>query len=221
MSALLALVAACDRAPAPSAPEAVESVPIVDSTPSDARSPTTTPFPTLAGDVIASTDTLDTLRARHGEANVVATKVPGAEGEEFDGWLLYPDDASRRIHVYLDDAGKPSTARLLDTESTWQREDGIRMGMTLAELVEKNGAPIGFLGFDWDYGGGITNWNGGRLQRDPPLGPVQLCPPETDATAEPGYPAGDAEFDSGNAWVVAHPPTVCEFSVNLTPWPMR
>lgn len=79
--------------------------------------------------------------------------------------------------------------------------------------------PIGFLGFDWDYGGAITNWNNGRLHRDPPLGAVQLCPPETDATAESGYPSGDAEFDSGNAWVVAHPPTVCEFSVDLAPPP--
>jgi hypothetical protein len=91
------------------------------------------------------------------------------------------------------------------------------MGRTLAELAARNGAPVGFTGFDWDYGGSCCDWHGGRLEHDPPTGGLTLCPPETDATADPGYPMGDAQFDSNHPWVVAHPPTVCEFSVALAP----
>jgi hypothetical protein len=175
-------------------------------------------FVALDASLVDAADTLDTLRARLGADQVVAARVPGAEGEEFDGWLLFPNDPSRRIYIYLDDAtGRPSMLRLLDRESRWQRSDGIRMGRTLAELAARNGAPVGFTGFDWDYGGSCCDWHGGRLERDPPTGGMTLCPPETEATAEPGYPMGDAQFDSNHPWVVAHPPAVCEFSLALDP----
>jgi hypothetical protein len=207
--------------PAPASDPATTTEPApLDDSPGKALQGPAPGFRMLAGNVIQAKDTLAALRARHGETNVVATKVPGAEGEEFDGWVLFPEDATRRLHVYLDGAGAPEMARVLDRESGWQRTDGIRMGLTLTELARRNGAPVGFMGFDWDYGGAITNWNRGRLQRDPPLGSAQLCPPETEASAEPGYPAGDTEFDSNHPWVLAHPPLVCEFSVNLAPEPV-
>lgn len=174
----------------------------------------------LDASVVAPTDTLESLQLRHGDASVVAAKVPGAEGEEFDGWRLYPADPARRLHVYLDDAGRVSMLRVLDRESRWQRgSDGIRMGRTLTELAARNGKPVGFTGFDWDYGGSCCDWNGGALERDPPTGGMTLCPPQTDATSDPAYPMGDAQFDSNHPWVVAHPPTVCEFSVTFEPRP--
>jgi hypothetical protein len=203
----------------PSAPETIAPAPVADGAPNDAGVAPADVGTELGANVIAPDDTLATLRARHGDAQAVAAKVPGAEGEELDGWLLFPDDATRRVYVYLDDDGRPALARVLDRESTWRRIDGVHTGLTLAELAQRNGAPVGFMGFDWDYGGVVTDWHGGRLQRDPPLGGMQLCPPETEATAEPGYPAGDGEFDSTNPWVVAHPPVVCAFDLNLAPPP--
>jgi hypothetical protein len=177
-------------------------------------------YAALDDSVIAATDTLDTVRARVGATQVVAGKVPGAEGEEFDGWHVYPDDPARRLYVYLDDAThRPVLLRVLDVESTWQRGDGIRMGRTLAELAERNGKPVGFTGFDWDYGGGCCDWNGGALERDPPTGGMTLCPPQTEAVSDPDYPMGDAQFDSNHPWVVAHPPAVCEFSLPIEPRP--
>lgn len=175
-------------------------------------------YAALDASVVGAADTLDTLRARFGERNVIAARVPGAEGAQFDGWQLFPDDPARRVHVYLDDAqAHPSLLRVLDRASRWQRGDGIRMGRTLTELAARNGAPVGFTGFDWDYGGSCCDWNAGALERDPPAGGMTLCPPPTEATADPGYPMGDAQFDSTHPWVVAHPPVVCEFSIALEP----
>ncbi|MGH8030559.1 MAG: hypothetical protein ACREO3_11570 [Arenimonas sp.] len=209
------------------------NAPISTSAPASATTPESTPaampqatraaeaatttdpgFVALDSSVIAASDTLDTLRKRLGAANVVNAKVPGAEGEEFDGWRVFADDPTRSLYIYLDDAGThPTLVRVLDRESHWQRADGIRMGRTLTELAQRNGAPVGFTGFDWDYGGSCCDWHDGKLARDPAMGGMTLCPPETAATADADYPMGDAQFDSNHPWVVAHPPTVCEFGL--------
>lgn len=161
-----------------------------------------------------ATDTLESLQARHGTNNAVAGKVPGAEGEEFDGWILYPDDPAKRVYVYLDDHGKPEVLRILDQESTWQRSDGIRMGLGLDELARRNGKPIEFSGFGWDYGGNISSWGGGTMEKQLADGGFGLCPPDfPDDQYPPGYPEGEATFSSALPIVLAHPPVVCTFAV--------
>jgi hypothetical protein len=169
----------------------------------------------LLDTVATATDTLPSLRDRYGAANIKAEKVPGAEGEELPGWILYPDVPERRVYIYPDESGThPSLLRVLDGESTWRRSDGIRMGMTLAELVVRNGRPIQFSGFGWDYGGAIHDWHGGALEKG--AGGLTLCPPEfADGQYPENYPSGDAEFSSADALVVRYPPTVCEFTVVL------
>jgi hypothetical protein len=220
--ALCLALAGCNRAPAPDEAKAAPTPPPAPTiAPTAALIPATDAgFVALDASVIRPDDTLESARKRLGAGKVVPARVPGAEGEEFDGWLAYPDDPKRRLYVYLDDAtARPVMLRVLDVESTWQRGDGIRMGRTLAELAERNGKPVGFTGFDWDYGGGCCDWHGGRLERDPPTGGMTLCPPPVDAATDPDYPMGDAQFDSTNAWVVAHPPSVCEFSLAFEPSP--
>lgn len=161
-----------------------------------------------------ATDTLASLRARHGDANVVAGKVPGAEGEEFDGWILYPDDPAKRVYVYLDDKGQPEVLRILDQESTWKRSDGIQMGLGLDELAKRNGKPIEFSGFGWDYGGNISSWNDGAMEKQLADGGFGLCPPEfPNDESPPGYPIGEATFSSALPVVIANPPVVCTFAV--------
>ncbi len=165
-------------------------------------------------DVITATDTLASARARHGAANVVAGKVPGAEGEELAGWILFPDDPAKRAFVYLDATGHPEVVRILDQESTWQRSDGIRMNLGLDELVKRNGKPIEFTGFGWDYGGNIHNWGGGTMEKQLADGGFGLCPPEfPDDQFPPGYPEGEGTFSSTLPVVSAYPPIVCTFAV--------
>jgi hypothetical protein len=174
--------------------------------------------PTMAASTldaaVGAADTIESLRARHGAANLRIGKVPGAEGEEFDGWILYPDDPARRAYVYLDDKGRPEVVRILDQESTWQRSDGIRMNLGLDDLARRNGKPIDFSGFGWDYGGNISSWNGGTMEKQLADGGFGLCPPEfPDDQYPPGYPEGEGTFSSTLPIVVAHPPVVCTFAV--------
>jgi hypothetical protein len=128
--------------------------------------------------------------------------------------VLYPDDAKRRIDVFLDEGGThPASLRIAAESSPWQRADGIRIGLTSKELQAMNGKPFEFLGFDWDYGGAITDWREGKLAAaNGGGGPVQLCPPES---VPDHYPSGDSPFGSDDPGMRKSPATVCEFSVNI------
>lgn len=129
------------------------------------------------------------------------------------GWVLFPAEPLRRVEVYLDDAGAHPATLIVRDHSSWVRADGLRIGLDLRALETLNGRPFAFSGFDWDYGGYVSDWKGGRLAHAGHFaGPVRLCPP--DGTPE-SYPAGDRDFMSDLPAVRAAPPTVCELGVEL------
>lgn len=54
-------------------------------------------------------------------------------------------------------------------ESPYHFVNGIKIGMTLNELVELNGGtPVSLYGFGWDYGGTFIDFNKGKLSGDLP-----------------------------------------------------
>ena len=125
--------------------------------------------------------------------------------------VLYPNDASRRIDVFLDEAGKhPATLRVSGERSVWRRSDGIRLGLRANELQRMNGRPFELTGFYWDYGGTIMGFGGDKLaDGEASLGFVRMCPADD---APDDYPAGEGTVRSDTPALVAHPPYVCEFS---------
>lgn len=198
--------AAARDAPAGAGPAtAAPTTPAADATAAPAG---TQPAPASADDATAFSlpgrfspqDTVATLQARYGAANVQAGEVPGAEGERVEGVTLFPDDPQRRAYLYFDDDKAMrglSMVRVLDLPSRWRLDDGIAIGMPLAELVRRNGKPITFYGLDWDYGGTISGWNGGKLENGPPpkiFRGIGLSVREDIGDAP--YPTGDGEFSS-------------------------
>ena len=82
--------------------------------------------------------------------------------------------------------------------------------------------PFRFLGFDWDYGGYVSNWTEGSLATSflpPGMLAVRLEPPElAEGEQRPeGYPSGDSEFPSDLASVKAQPPIVSEIGLSFVP----
>jgi hypothetical protein len=153
----------------------------------------------LPGPLSAATGP-DGLRRIYGAQNVEEGQVPGAEGEMFHGVILFPKDPSRTAYVYFQDEKTLtglSLVRVFGPVSQWKLDNGIGIGTPLSDVLRRNGKPIRFYGLDWDYGGTITEWNGGKLaprDDDPVRRAIHLGARE--GAAARGYPMGDREFSS-------------------------
>lgn len=84
------------------------------------------------------------------------------EGESAPGLALYAD-SPEEVEVLLDDDGFVILYRLAQKDSKWATTGGVKVGTTIQELQAANGQAFKFTGFDWDYGGTVTNWNGGAF----------------------------------------------------------
>lgn len=126
--------------------------------------------------------------------------IDGAEGETSRGIVLFADDPARRAEIFPQDATKLrgiASIRVSGKQSRWHLDNGIHLGMTLAELAAANGKAVTFSGLDWDYGGGILDWHGGRLaprEGDTLFRSVVLSHDE-ESQAD-SFPLGDGEFRS-------------------------
>jgi hypothetical protein len=207
--ACLCLLAACSR-PQPDSHEAVGAAkPAPAASPVPAEPPPIVNAPAdesaeyvLPG-IFAPDTTVETLRTRFGEAQVEIGNVPGAEGETFRGVILFPGDRTRRAYLYFQDEPALrglSLVRVFEPDTRWRLDNGIAIGMTLDELVKRNGRAIGYTGLGWDYGGTVTDLHDGALAppgndavvRSWKLGPRDI---EHEAAAN-AYPVGEGTFSS-------------------------
>lgn len=145
---------------------------------------------------------VEQLRQLFGADNVaIDERLPGAEGEEFRGVRLFDGDPTRRARVYFQDSETLRGLSIVVVDepgSRWRLDNGLKMGQTLAELARLNGKPLRFYGLDWDYGGAVSDWNGGALapkDGDPVRRNARLGLAE-DAPTQAKVPAGDGEFSS-------------------------
>jgi hypothetical protein len=156
----------------------------------------------LPGDFAPDT-TVETLRKRFGGAQVKIGNVPGAEGETFRGIILFPDDSTRRAYLYFQDEQALrglSLMRVFEPDTRWHLDNGIAMGMTLDELVKRNGRPIEYTGLGWDYGGTVTDLHDGALTpsgNDAVMRSWKLGAKDAESdVASKAYPVGEGTFSS-------------------------
>jgi len=140
--------------------------------------------------------TIDDLKARYGEANVVAGTLDDGE----PGVTLFPDDPTRRAYVRFHGDQNDPTALLAsitvtDEESRWRGKGGIRVGSSFAEVRKANGNAFYYWGFSdgrgtvrdtWDVGG-LDVVEGDRLYFS------------VDLQAKPGTPANVLPNDEPSA----------------------
>lgn len=169
--------------------------------------------------------TIADLQALYGQGNVRTGDVPGPEGSTEQGAILFPDDPARRAYAYFHDDMQPrrlASVQVFDPESRWQLERGVRIGMPFDALRRLNGKPFRFGGLGWDYGGYVSDWNGGTLaERD---GDPMLIGVRLDASAEAQvqadtYPIGEGGYSSDDpAWPqMAAALLVSQISVSFPP----
>lgn len=132
-----------------------------------------TTFAAAAGDSIDCTGvwspatTEEALVKQFGRENVKRGKIYVAEGEETPGTLVFPNDETKRIEIVWKETKKrrkPEWIRV-PMGSTWTTLAGLRTGTPLLAVEKMNRAPFQLSGFDWDYGGMVTDWRGGALAK--------------------------------------------------------
>lgn len=155
--------------------------------------------------LLGATTSEKALNANFGAKNIKQEKITLAEGEERPGTVIYPDKPKWRASVVWKNAKKRDSAELIivsDKPSSWRVSNGITTGTTLLELEKMNGKPFKFSGFDWDMGGNVVSWNGGKLEKElksksgkVSIG-VQLAPPAGKTT--PNGLSGDQDILSSD-----------------------
>jgi hypothetical protein len=104
------------------------------------------------------------LAAQFGAANVKRANIYVAEGNETPGTVVFPNDEKRRVEIVWRDGKRQKVEWLrIPSGSQWTTFAGIGIGTTLEEVEKRNGRAFKLYGFDWDYGGGVTDWRGGKL----------------------------------------------------------
>ncbi len=128
-----------------------------------------------------------------GAANVKNASVYRGEGQSVPGTIVFDKDPKRRMEITWTAAKKVGDITISGQSSVWHTAEGISLGTTLAELQRLNGKPFKFSGFDWDYGGLIQSWQGGKLETGLKKIWPTLVPGPKDSSE--GV-SGDGEFSS-------------------------
>lgn len=219
---ILLLLTACSGDEAPPAPTPVAAAPV----PTPPVVPESDLY-TLAvgGNGFRADMDLTALQNRYGADKVSLQDVPLGEGESESGAVIHADDPSRRAYVYFVDGNTKSSISAIyirDGQSIWVGPMGLKLGMTSLELERLNGKPFRFLGFEWDYGGYVSNWTEGTLASAflaPGQLSLRLAPPELadGAARADGYPMGESEFASDIPPVREQPPVVIEMGLGFVP----
>lgn len=218
-------------APAKPKPKPVAAKPPTDDKPDDdpdAKAPPKAPAPPKpaqpvhaiacsAGAFAKRSDHLKLAQA-YGVHNVDFTDVPGDDGSTLMASVVFPNDPKRRLEVLWDDDTQREGTRMIviEGQSTWQAQKGVRLGLTLAALEKLNGKPFKIMGFDKGHGMAmVSDWNGGALGvlTDGCKIGVQFKPDPKAATDAVSAASGDKEFASTDPAIRAAKPTVGEIIV--------
>lgn len=167
---------------------------------------------------VAPEDSAKSLMQRYGQEAVIQADLRVAEDITYKGVVLLPRASDRRIEVrFTDDTLSRVAALTLRDVARTSRWNvvGITIGSTLAEVEKVNGKPFLVNGFEWDYGGLVTDWNGGRLGRPLQGGcTVRLRFDKYDAAPD-GMVGDGVKVSSANPTLRKWGPVVTEIGVNF------
>lgn len=144
------------------------------------------------------------------------------ENESFAGStvgasILFPKDPKHRLEIWWQNPASRSGTYLIliNGQSTWSAPNGLKLGLTLAELEKLNHKPFKLKGFDKDGTASVSDWDGGALSKIPGdcKSGVSLKP---DAKAAPDAVtalSADKEYSSDDAQMREVKPKVSEILI--------
>jgi hypothetical protein len=126
-------------------------------------------------------------------------------GTKVGASILYPKDPKRRLEIWWQNPANRSGTYLIliNGKSAWGAPNGLKLGLTLAELEKLNHKPFKLKGFDKDGTATVSDWDGGTLSKIPgdcksgvSLQPDTKAAPDavTALTADKEYSSNDPQM---------------------------
>lgn len=158
------------------------------------------------------------LAQAYGVHNVDFAQVTGDDGSAMMASVLFPNDPKRRLEVLWDDDAQRAGTRMIviEGQSTWAAQKGVRLGLPLAALEKLNGKPFKLMGFEKDGGMAVvSDWNGGALSllTDGCKIGVQFKPDSKAPPTALSAAGSDKEFASSDPAIRAAKPVIGEIIV--------
>jgi hypothetical protein len=156
---------------------------------------------------------IEDIKSIFGEENITKTLIYIGEGEELPGLKLFEKDPEKTIELLLNEDSSVASARINLPTTKWTVLEKITVSTSLSSLESINQKPFKLYGFEWDYSGYITDWNGGVLSKYKQHMQITLDPSYFNESAM--NVMGDAEFFSNNKDMVSMKPEIYEIWINL------
>jgi hypothetical protein len=154
-----------------------------------------------------------TFAERFGAENLTNQTLPGPEGESYEATLVFADDPTRRLEItWNEDHTAVSSAMVSNAGTQWRGAAGYTIGTSIGDIERLNVMPFKLWGFDWDYGGWVSDWSVGALSQNPICTTRVRFTPRDEANTEA---MGDSEFSSNDPAIRAADPIVSEFGLAI------
>jgi hypothetical protein len=158
----------------------------------------------------------DAVVRAFGSGNVTyrALQVPG-DDDNTKGTVIFAGRPARQIEIIWKDQKSRNRPSLVTFGPAWRTAEGITVGADLAAVEKLNGGPFTLSGFEWDFGGTVTDWKGGTLAKQ--NGGCRLVVRFGISYENPGKAhdavAGDKDFSSRDPKMIAVKPAVREIAI--------
>ena len=108
------------------------------------------------------------LKMIYGESNLKDERICGPECvDSVDVTKLFPGTFNEAIIYWKDKAWHKTISMIVCYQegAQYHTDKGLKIKSGIIELLQLNGKKISFMGFGWDYGGTITSYNEGTLEK--------------------------------------------------------
>ncbi|CAL4866861.1 hypothetical protein MMA231_01106 [Asticcacaulis sp. MM231] len=161
-------------------------------------------------------DTAKSLMATYGK-DATLGMIPGAEGTEEKGLILFDKDSKHRLEVLFADEAMTQVSLVMarGTSTAWKGPEGLHLGSKLGDIELANGRAFTVGGFDWDYGGYVSDLKGGRLAEIPGgcMFGLRMGFAEDNTNPVPDSLIGERTLDSGDPVLKKASPVVQEMTI--------